>query len=86
MPGMKYKDYELTLEKGGSLFLYTDGLPEATNADNVQFGTERLIEILNRNKELGPHELLPEVQKAVDEFVGDANQFDDLTMLAVTLL
>ncbi len=86
MPGMKYKDYELTLEKGGSLFLYTDGLPEATNADNVQFGTGRLIEILNRNKELGPHELLPEVQKAVDEFVGDANQFDDLTMLAVTLL
>ena len=85
MSGMKYKDYELTLEKGDSLFLYTDGVPEATNSDNVLFGTDRLVEVLNRNKELGPYDLLPKVKDAIDEFVGDANQFDDLTMLSLTL-
>ena len=82
----KYKEYEIYLEKGGALFLYTDGVPEATNTQDEQFGTDRLIEALNAHKELGPRQLLPELKVAIDEFVGDGEQFDDLTMLALTLI
>ena len=85
MKGMKYKEYEIQLEKGASLFVYTDGAVEAENTDNEQFGTDRLVEILNRNKDLGPRELLPQVKAAIDEFVGEADQFDDLTMLNLKL-
>jgi len=86
MAGLKYKDYEFTLEKGGTLFLYTDGLPEATDGKDELFGMDRVLDVLNRNKDTGPHDLLPEIQRTVDDFVGNAAQFDDLTMLAVTLL
>ena len=83
--GMKYKEYEIQLEKGASLFLYTDGAAEAENADNEQFGPGRIVEVLNKNKELGPRELLPKVKEAIDEFVGESDQFDDLTMLSLKL-
>ncbi len=85
MSGIKYKEYEITLEKGGTLFLYTDGLPEATNSSEELFGCERIIEVLNGAKDLGPRDLLPHIQQAVDKFVGEADQFDDLTMLALTM-
>ena len=84
--GLKYTEYEIRLGKGDTLFLYTDGLPEATNSDEELFGTERVLEVLNRNRNCAPDELLHNVQTAVDSFVGDAERFDDLTMLAVTLL
>ena len=77
----KYKDYELTLKKGDSLFLYTDGVAEATDADNQLFGTKRTLEALNTDPDALPEELLKNVRKAVDAFVKDAPQFDDLTML-----
>ena len=84
MDGMRYKEYEIQLEKGGALFLYTDGVPEATNSENILFGTDRLIEALNRNKNSDPKQMLTNTKIAVDEFVGEAEQFDDLTMLALT--
>ena len=86
MEGMRYKEYEFTLEKGGTLFLYTDGVAEATNAENVLFGTDRMLEALNTEPEAVPEKLLENMRKAVDDFVGDAPQFDDLTMLGVKLL
>ncbi len=86
MDGIKYKDYEFTIEKGGTLFLYTDGVAEATNADNELFGTDRMLEALNREPDAGPKKLLTNMKHAVDEFVGDAPQFDDLTMLGVKLI
>ncbi|MBQ3842818.1 MAG: SpoIIE family protein phosphatase [Ruminiclostridium sp.] len=86
MSGLKYKEYEIQLEVGGTLFLYTDGVPEATRADEELFGQERMIEALNKNKECGPRELLPKIKEEIDAFVGDADPFDDLTMLAVKLL
>ncbi len=86
MDGMRYKDYEFTLEKGGTLFLYTDGVPEATNADNELFGTERMLASLNAEPQADPKTLLGNMKRSVDEFVGDAPQFDDLTMLGVKLL
>ena len=85
MDGMRYKDYEFTLEKGGTLFLYTDGVAEATNAQNELFGTDRMIEALNKDAAASPTDLLNNMKQAVDEFVGEAPQFDDLTMLGVKL-
>ncbi len=85
MDAMKYKQYEMTLEKGGTLFLYTDGVAEATNADNELFGTERMLRALNTDLKASPKQLLENMAGEIDRFVGDADQFDDLTMLAVTL-
>ena len=83
MEGMKYKEYEFYLEKGGELFLYTDGVPEATNAENLLFGTDRLLNVLNSTQHDKPEIQLANVHSAVNEFVGDAEQFDDLTMLGL---
>jgi sigma-B regulation protein RsbU (phosphoserine phosphatase) len=71
------------LEKGTKLFQYTDGIPEAANTDDEMFGMERMIEALNEGPDATPEELLVNVREAVREFVGDAQQFDDMTMLCV---
>ena len=81
--GVRYREYELSLTPGTKLFLYTDGVPEATNAENEMFGTERMLEALNREPGASPEALLRHVRKAVDGFVLDAEQFDDLTMLCL---
>lgn len=86
MKNKKYKQYEFTLQKGGTLFVYTDGVPEATNAKEEMFGTDKTVEILNWTPDAMPQQLLKNVHEAVDSFVGDAPQFDDLTMLGITLL
>ena len=83
MDGMKYKEYELTLRPGTKLFVYTDGVPEATNADKELFGTERMLAALNQDTAAGPETALRNVRRAVDDFVQEAEQFDDLTMLCM---
>ncbi len=84
MPGIRYSDYEIQLGKGDTLFVYTDGVPEATNAAEELFGNERMITALNSAPKGCPlDELLHTVKEHVDGFVGDAPQFDDLTMLAI---
>lgn len=85
MEGMTYNEYEIQLKKGGMLFLYTDGVPEATNTEEVLFGEKRLVETLNKTNTSDPKELLTAVAASIDEFVGEADQFDDLTMLGVVL-
>ena len=83
MEGMVYTDYEIKLEKGATLFVYTDGVPEATNANHELFEFERTVQALNVKPDASPKDLLPIVRAEVDKFVGEAPQFDDLTMLAV---
>ena len=83
MEGLKYKEYELQIEPGTGIFLYTDGVPEATNKDNVMFGTDRMLDSLNRVPDAGPEEILANVREDIDAFVQDAEQFDDLTMLCI---
>ena len=83
MEGMVYTDYEIKLEKGATLFIYTDGVPEATNAQNQLFEFERVEKALNVNAAAAPADLLKIVRGEVDKFVGEAPQFDDLTMLAI---
>ena len=81
MSGVPYKDYELQLEPGSKLFLYTDGIPEATDRDYNMFGTDRLLKALNSAAGEDPETILAAVRKSVDEFVSGEEQFDDLTML-----
>ena len=83
MEGVKYREYELTLEPGSRLFLYTDGVTEATDADNRLFGTERMLAALNGAPDVSLVRLLEHVRRTVDRFVGEAEQFDDLTMLCL---
>lgn len=83
MEGMKYKEYELEIEKGGCLFVYTDGVPEATSSDSELFGMERLVQVLNEEKDAPLPDILKSVKGSIDKFVKDAPQFDDITMLAL---
>ncbi len=83
MDGMVYREYELQLEPGSKLFLYTDGVPEANDADNRLFGTERMLGALNGDPDAVPEQILKNVRGAADAFVKDAEQFDDLTMLCM---
>ena len=81
MEGVRYRVGELTLSPGDRLFLYTDGVPEATNTENKLYGEERLLEFMNKNSNVEAVELLPSLKANIDEFVGEAPQFDDITML-----
>ena len=81
MEGVRYRINELTLSPGDRLFLYTDGVPEATNTENKLYGEERLLAFMNQNDSMEATELLPTLKANIDEFVGDAPQFDDITML-----
>ena len=83
MDGIRYRAYDVQLQPGSKLFLYTDGVPEASRADGEIFGIERTLAALNENPDANPVELLKNVRSAVDGFVRDAEQFDDLTMLCV---
>ena len=80
----KYKNTEIQLKKGDSVFVYTDGVAEATDANNELFGTERTVEALNAvPKGASQKEVLAGVRAAVDAFVKEAPQFDDLTMVGL---
>ena len=80
----KYKNTEIQLKKGDSIFVYTDGVAEATDANNELFGTDRTVDALNAIPEgASQKEVLAGVRVAVDAFVKEAPQFDDLTMVGL---
>ena len=83
MEGVKYRNYELQLEPGDKLFVYTDGIPEAANTDEELFGTDRMLEALNADRDAPVEALLRNVRRAVADFAAGAVQFDDITMMAV---
>ncbi len=83
MEDMAYKTASVTFEPGDKLFQYTDGVTEATNAENKLYGQDRLTAVLEKYSSKTPTELLPLVRKDVDAFVGQAPQFDDITMLCL---
>lgn len=85
MPGVRYRNFEISLEKGDKLFLYTDGVPEASDKNYNMFGMERMLGSLNAHKNKTPQEILEGISCSVSEFSGDAPQFDDLTMLCLEL-
>ena len=83
MEGVQYTEYELQLQPGAKLFVYTDGVPEATDGHQEMFGLDRTLAALNAAAERSPQEILEQVRLAVDAFVGSASPFDDLTMLCM---
>ncbi len=83
MDGMKFREYDFELEAGDVLYLYTDGVAEATNSHDELFGTDRMLNALNKFENESAQEILTEMKLAVDNFTGDAPQFDDITMLCL---
>lgn len=81
--GVTYNEYELQMRPGSRLFVYTDGVPEATDPDKKLFGTDRMLIALNSEPEASPEQVLRNVRKYINDFVRDAEQFDDLTMLSL---
>jgi sigma-B regulation protein RsbU (phosphoserine phosphatase) len=83
MEGIKYSEYEIRMEPGSCIFVYTDGLAEANSADGELFGMERALDVLNQHTGDSPKEVIEAEKKAVEDFAGEAPQFDDLTMLCL---
>lgn len=83
MDGLVYPEYEILMEPGDEIFVFTDGLVEAEDPDKKMFGTERAVDALNEEADAGPEEIIENVKKAVGAFVNEAEQFDDLTMLCM---
>ena len=81
MKELDYSEYELSMDPGSSLFVYTDGLTEAVDPDQKMFGTDRIVEELNREPDRSPEEVLRGMKETVDEFVKGQESFDDLTMV-----
>ena len=83
MSEAKYTSYEIQLKPGDKIFLYTDGIPEATNADMKLFGLERMVDSLNKHKDMNPQGIIEGIKEDVNTFVAQAPQFDDMTMLCI---
>ena len=83
MENMQYEGYDLHLDPGDCLYVYTDGIPDAMNTAEEQYGTDRMLKALNTFKEASMNGLLLAVKNDIDEFVGEAKQFDDITMMGI---
>ena len=84
MEGAPLKEYEIDLDAGDRLFVYTDGVPEAINEKNEAYGTDRLTMKLNQVKNVPQEQALESVLRDIRNFAGAAEQFDDITMLGIT--
>ena len=82
MNGSRYKEDTYLLQPGDSLFVYTDGVAEASNAEDELFGMDRMLTSLNKSPHASPDELIQILLDDIEEFTGDREQFDDITMLA----
>lgn len=83
LKGTKYTEDVFALTPGDTLFIYTDGLPDASNGEGKRLGHERALESLNRFRDDPPGALLTHLHAEVDAYVGGAESFDDLTMMAL---
>ncbi len=83
MENLKAREYEIKLNPGDKLFVYTDGIPEAINEEVVQYGTDRLVDVINSVKDKQFTDILPAISEDVITFRGKAEQFDDITMLGL---
>ena len=83
MEGIRYKEYEIQMNPGDRIFVYTDGVTEATDMQNQLFGTGRMLASLNANRDASGEDLLRNLKQDIDTFVGEASQFDDVTMMTL---
>ena len=84
--GIKFEEHEFELNPGDTIFVYTDGVAEATSLWDELYGPERMLKALNVDPETSPEILLKNVKESIDDFVGKASQFDDITMLGFRYL
>ena len=82
MPGYDFREHEFELHPGDSLFVYTDGVAEATDPESRLFGTDRILEALNRDPDASPRDTLSSMMERIDSFAASAEQFDDITMMS----
>ena len=83
MDDVTYKEYELNLKPGDKIFVYTDGLPEATDSAGEMLGMDRMTDALNEYLDEKPRPLIEGMRESVNKFVKDAEQFDDITMMCL---
>ena len=81
MKGISFKQHTFQMQPGDSFFVYTDGVAEATDKKKELYGTDRMLEVLNRDPDAQPEQILANVAQDIDRFVDGAEQFDDITML-----
>ena len=84
MEDIEFKDYTMTLGKGDTIFVYTDGVPEADNPQGEFYGTDRMVDALNSNsQDASPEDIIHSMRKDVEKFASGSEQFDDITMLCL---
>ncbi len=83
MEGLEYENYNFRIPKGGMLYVYTDGVAEAHNEKDELYDLERIGNTLNSCTDPNPHDVIEVMKKSLNDFKGNRDQFDDITMLAV---
>ena len=83
LEGVNFKEHGFEIHPGDAIFVYTDGVAEATSTEEELFGTDRMLAALNRNSDAAPEKILENVRDDLSAFVGDASQFDDITMMCL---
>ena len=86
MEGLEYENYSFRIPKGGMLYVYTDGVAEAHNEQDELYDLDRIGNTLNSCAERNPHDVIEVMKKSLNDFKGNRDQFDDITMLAVKYL
>ena len=81
MENMRTHEYEIRLNPGDCLFVYTDGVPESINPEKEQYGTDRMLKMLDEVRDWPVDEVLPAIRQDVERFAAGEDQFDDITML-----
>lgn len=83
MEGIPYRKNEIQLSPGDSIYLYTDGVTEATNANNHLYGEDRLLSVLNDIADSSPQTICETIKNDINLFAGEIEQFDDITMVCL---
>lgn len=83
--GIRYRNNQITFTRGDMLYLYTDGVTEANNEKEESYGEDRLLHCMEENYDQAPEQLVQTIRKDIDRFAGKAEQFDDITMVALKM-